>query len=44
VLIAEDGQIEEYFIIRTKSKQDLLIRAGEKGARRLWDGSQAVDL
>ncbi len=44
VLIAEDGRVEEFFIIPTKSKRDLLIPAAEKGARKVWDGSQAVDL
>ena len=44
VLIAEDGRVEEYFIIPTKSKRDLLIPAAEKGARKVWDGKQAVDL
>jgi len=44
VLIAEGGGTEEYFIIPTKSKRDLLIPAAEKGARKVWDGSQAVDL
>ena len=44
VLIAEDGTVEEFFAISTKSKRDLLIPAAEKGARRVWDGSRAVDL
>lgn len=44
VLIAEDGRVEEYFIIPTKSKRDLLIPAAEKGARKVWDGKRAVDL
>jgi len=44
VLIAENGRVEEYFIIPTKSKRDLLIRAAEKGARKVWDGKRAVDL
>ena len=44
VLLADDGKIEEFFIIPTKSHRDLLIPAAEKGARRIWDGKQAVDL
>jgi hypothetical protein len=44
VLIAEDGRVEEFFIIPMKSKRDLLIPAAEKGARKLWDGRRAVDL
>ena len=44
VLIADSGKAEEYFIIPTKSKRDLLIPAPEKGPRKVWDGSRAVDL
>jgi len=44
VLLAEDGRTEEFFIIPTKSKRDLLIPAAEKGARKVWDGQRAVDL
>ena len=44
VLIAEDGTVEEFFVIPTKSKRDLLIPATEKGVRKVWDGSRAVDL
>jgi len=44
VLIAEGGRTEEYFIIPTKSKRDLLIPAAEKGSRMIWDGSRAIDL
>lgn len=44
VLISEAGATEEYFIIPTKSRRDLLIPAPEKGARKVWDGSRAVDL
>ena len=44
VLIAEDGKAEEFFVIPTKSKRDLLIPATEKGVRKVWDGSRAVDL
>jgi len=44
VLIAESGRTEEFFVIPTKSKRDLLIPAPEKGARRIWDGTRAVDL
>lgn len=44
VLRSESGATEEYFIIPTKSKRDLLIPAAEKGARRIWDGTRAVDL
>jgi hypothetical protein len=44
VLISESGKAEEFFIIPTKSKRDLLIPATERGARRVWDGKQPVDL
>ena len=44
VLLSDAGRTEEYFIIPTKSKRDLLIPASEKGARKLWDGTRAVDL
>jgi len=44
VLIPEGGPPEEFFVIPTKSKRDLLIPAAEKGARKVWDGTKAVDL
>ncbi len=44
VLLADDGKVEEFFVIPTKSHRDLLIPAAEKGARMVWDGKQAVDL
>ncbi len=44
VLLAESGAAEEFFIIPTKSQRDLLIPAAEKGARKIWDGKQPVDL
>jgi len=44
VLLSDSGKTEEYFIIPTKSKRDLLIPAAEKGARKVWDGKKAVDL
>ncbi len=44
VLVSDDGGMEEYFVIPTKSKRDLLIPAPEKGARKVWDGGKAVDL
>src|SRR5256885_3368425 len=44
VLLSDAGRAEEYFIIPTKSKRDLLIPAAEKGARKVWDGTKAVDL
>ncbi len=44
VLLSESGTTEEFFIIPTKSKRDLLLPAAEKGARKIWDGHQAVDL
>jgi len=44
VLFSESGKTVEYFIIPTKSKRDLLIPAGaEKGKRKIWDGTKAVD-
>jgi hypothetical protein len=44
VLQADTGRTEEYFLIPTKSKRDLLIPAAEKGDRKVWDGKRAVDL
>ena len=44
VLLSEAGRTEEFFIIPTKSKRDLLLPAAEKGPRKIWDGRQAVDL
>ena len=44
VLISLDGKVEEFFVIPTKSRRDLLIPAPEKGARKVWDGARAVDL
>jgi len=44
VLISASGRTEEYFIIPTKSKRDLLIPASEKGSRKVWDGRRAVDM
>ncbi len=44
VLISESGKTEEYFVIPTKSRRDLLLPAAEKGERKIWDGTQAVDL
>jgi hypothetical protein len=44
VLISQAGRTEEYFLIPTKSKRDLLVPAAEKGARKIWDGTRAIDL
>jgi hypothetical protein len=44
VLQADSGRTEEYFLIPTKSKRDLLIPAAEKGDRKVWDGTRSVDL
>jgi len=44
VLISETGGMEEFFLIPTKSRRDLMIPAPEKGARKVWDGSRAVDV
>ena len=44
VLFSESGKTEEYFIIPTKSKRALLIPAAEKGMRKIWDGTKAVDI
>jgi hypothetical protein len=44
LLISEQGETEEYFIIPTKSRRNLLIPAPEKGARKVWDGARPVDL
>jgi len=44
VLIPDIGKIEEYFVIPTKTKRDLLIPAAEKGERKVWDGTKAVEL
>ncbi len=44
LLLSESGKAEEFFIIPTKSKRDLLIPATEKGARKIWDGTKPVDV
>ncbi len=44
VLISEAGKTEEFFVIPTKSRRDLLLPAGEKGERKIWDGTKAIDL
>jgi hypothetical protein len=44
VLISDSGRTEEFFIIPTKSKRDLLLPAAEKGARKIWDGKHPIDL
>jgi hypothetical protein len=44
VLQADTGRTEEYFLIPTKSKRDLLIPTTEKGDRKVWDGTRSVDL
>ena len=44
VLISESGEAQEFFIIPTKSRRDLLLPAAEKGPRKVWDGRQAVEL
>ncbi|HEY7587544.1 MAG TPA: hypothetical protein VIB49_02190 [Thermoplasmata archaeon] len=44
VLISEGGRTEEFFVIPTKSKRDLMIPAAEKGARMVWDGTKPVEL
>jgi hypothetical protein len=44
VLISDSGRTEEFFIIPTKSKRDLLLPAAEKGARKIWDGKDPIDL
>ena len=44
VLLSDAGRTEEYFIVPTKSKRDLLIPATVKGPRKIWDGTRAVDL
>jgi len=44
VLMSEAGKVEEFFVIPTKSRRDLLLPAAEKGARKVWDGSRPVDL
>ncbi len=44
VLLSDTGRTEEFFIIPTKSERGLLVPAAEKGARKIWDGTKAVDL
>lgn len=44
VLLSESGKTEEFFVIPTKTGRDLLIPAAEKGARKIWDGTQSVDV
>ena len=44
VLLSDSGKAEEFFIIPTKSRRDLLIPAAEKGPRKIWDGTKPVDV
>ena len=44
ILFSESGKTEEYFVIPTKSRRDLLIPAAKKGTRKIWDGTKAVDV
>lgn len=44
VLMAEEGRTEEFFVIPTSGRRGLLVPAAEKGARKVWDGTKAVDL
>ena len=44
VLLSDFGKAEEFFIIPTKSRRDLLIPAAEKGPRKIWDGTKPVDV
>lgn len=44
VLRKEQGAVEEYFVIPVKGNRCLMLRAEEKGERKLWDGGKAVDL
>ena len=44
ILLSQSGKTEEFFVIPTKSRRDLLIPAPEKGPRKVWDGTQAVDV
>ena len=44
VLLSDSGTTQEFFIIPTKSRRDLLLPAAEKGARKVWDGTKAVEL
>ncbi|HEX9340113.1 MAG TPA: hypothetical protein VF992_02940 [Thermoplasmata archaeon] len=44
VLLSDAGRKEEFFIIPTKSERALLVPAAEKGPRKIWDGTKAVEL
>ncbi len=42
VLLSDAGRSEEYFIIPTRSKRDLLVPAADRGARKIWDSEKAI--
>jgi hypothetical protein len=44
VLKKDRGSAEEYFILPVKGDRFLLLKAEERGERKLWDGEKAVDL
>jgi len=44
VLKSENGAIEEYFVIPVRGERSLMLRAEERGDRKIWDGERAVDL
>ncbi|PKK81379.1 MAG: hypothetical protein CVT47_02730 [Thermoplasmata archaeon HGW-Thermoplasmata-2] len=45
VLIAENGATEEFFVIPMKGgARSLMLKAEEKGERKIWDGEKAVEL
>ncbi|MDY6985406.1 MAG: hypothetical protein SVE93_03250 [Candidatus Thermoplasmatota archaeon] len=43
-LVLKGKTVEEYFIIPVKGGRSLMLKAEEKGARKIWDGEKAVDL
>lgn len=43
-LILKGKTVEEYFIIPVKGERFLMLKAEEKGERKIWDGEKAVDL
>lgn len=43
-IVLRGKDTEEYFIIPVKGNRNLMLKAEEKGERKVWDGEKAVDI
>jgi len=43
-LVLKSDHIEEYFIVPMKDGRGLVLKAEEKGERKIWDGEKAIEL